>query len=285
MRFTKMHGAGNDFVVIDARDVERDWAKLAVAICDRHFGIGADGLLVILPSERAALRMRMFNPNGSEAEMCGNGIRCFVKYAVERGLTSLHDGALQVETLAGVLNAEATLAAGRVESVRVAMGPPRFAPQEIPVAVEAEPPVKDLPVDIDGETFAVTCVSMGNPHAVHFIDSPVADFPLETIGPKIERHPLFPNRVNFEVARVLARDRIEARVWERGAGITLACGTGASAVAVAARLHDLVDERVELRLPGGALTLAWDGAGDVYLTGPAAEVFEGDWPESLALDP
>ncbi|MEX1254432.1 MAG: diaminopimelate epimerase [Dehalococcoidia bacterium] len=273
MRFTKMHGTGNDFVVIDARDSERDWAKLTVAMCDRHFGIGADGLLTVLLSERADLRMRMFNPDGSEAEMCGNGIRCFVKYAVEREIAALSDGALSVETLAGVLKTEATLVGERVESVRVAMGRPRL------VAAQAEGPVKELPLDVDGTTYPVTCVSMGNPHAVHFIDTPVADFPLEAIGPKVEHHALFPDRANFEVARVLARHRIEARVWERGAGITLACGTGASAVAVAARLHGLVDEKVELLLPGGLLKLEWDGSGDVYLTGPAAEVFEGDWPE------
>jgi diaminopimelate epimerase len=268
-----MHGTGNDFVLVDARETERDWSKLSVAMCDRHFGIGADGLIAVLPSDRADLRMRMFNPDGSEAEMCGNGIRCFVKFAAEREIAPLRDRALAVETLAGVLTAQAKLAGSRVVAVRVAMGRPRI------VSVEGEGPVREQPVEVDGRTFRVTCVSMGNPHAVHFIDSPVADFPLNTIGPLVERHPLFPDRTNFEVARVLARHRVEARVWERGAGMTLACGTGAAAVAVAARLHGLVDEQVEVLLPGGMLKLEWDGASDVYLSGPAAEVFEGEWPE------
>jgi diaminopimelate epimerase len=279
MRFTKMHGAGNDFVVVDARDLDRDWAALAVAVCDRHFGVGADGLILACPSAVADLRVRIFNPDGSEAEMCGNGIRCFVKYAIERGLAVPTDGAITVETPAGVLRAEATMAGTTVASVRVAMGRPRFAPQEVPVAVEAEPPIRDLPLEVDGRTIAVTCVSMGNPHAVHFIDEPVESFPLETLGPLLSNHALFPNRVNFEVARVLGRDRIEARVWERGAGITLACGSGACATVVAARLAGLVDDRVVVRLPGGELTIEWDGAADVMLTGPAAEVYRGELEE------
>ena len=279
MKFTKLHGAGNDFVLVDARSLDRDWAKLAIAVCDRHFGVGADGLLLVLPSETADLRMRMYNPDGSEAEQCGNGVRCFVKYAIERSLVSLQEGAMTVQTAAGVLTTQATVTEGRVDSVRVAMGRPRFAPQEIPVAVEAEPPLTDLSLEVDGQTLAVTCLSMGNPHAVLSWTQPVDAYPLEMIGPKVERHPLFPNRVNFEVARVLSRDRIEARVWERGAGATLACGSGAAAVMVAARLQDLVDERAEVRLPGGTLTLEWDGKGEVYLTGPAVEVFAGEWPE------
>ena len=279
MKFTKLHGAGNDFVLVDALSLDRDWAKLAVAVCDRHFGVGADGLLLVLPSDSADLRMRMYNPDGSEAEQCGNGVRCFVKYAIERSLVSLQEGAMTVQTAAGVLTTQATVTEGRVDSVRVAMGRPRFAPQEIPVAVEAEPPLTDLSLEVDGQTLAVTCLSMGNPHAVLSWTQPVDAYPLEMIGPKVERHPLFPNRVNFEVARVLSRDRIEARVWERGAGATLACGSGAAAVMVAARLQDLVDERAEVRLPGGTLTLEWDGKGEVYLTGPAVEVFAGEWPE------
>ena len=279
MRFTKLHGSGNDFIVVDAHGLERDWSQLAVAMCDRHLGAGADGLLLAKPSSKAGLRMALYNADGSEAEMSGNGLRCFVKYAVERGLARLRDGALTIETLAGVLTAEATLAGGRVESVRVGMGRPRFAPQEIPVAVEAEPPLLNVPLEVDRQRLAVTCLSMGNPHAVLFSIEPVDAYPLASIGPKVEHHPLFPARVNFEVARVLARDRIEARTWERGVGETLACGTGASAILVAARLLDLADERVELREPGGVLAVEWDGKGEVYLTGPAVEVFEGEWPE------
>jgi diaminopimelate epimerase len=281
MRFTKLHGTGNDFIVIDAREHERDWAKLAIAICERHAGAGADGILLVKPPSAAgaALRMVLYNADGSEAEMSGNGMRCFVKYAVDRGLAQPKDGMVAIETLAGVMTTTVTLSAGRVESVCVGMGRPRFAPQEIPVAIETEPPIQDYPLTVYGRTIAVTCVSMGNPHAVHFIDSAVAGYPLLELGPKVEHHPLFPRRVNFGVARVLGRDRIEARVWERGAGETLACGTGVSAAMVAARLKGLVDDRVTVMQPGGPLLLEWDGAGEVYLTGPVVEVYEGEWPE------
>jgi len=274
-----MHGTGNDFVLLEWGEGERDWSKLAVAMCDRHFGIGADGILLVLPSERADLRMRMFNPDGSEAEMCGNGVRCFAKYAVERGLVRPRDGRFSIETVAGVLTTEVALADGRVKRVRTSMGVPRFAPAEIPVAVEAEPPLKNLSLDVEGQTVAVTCVSMGNPHAVHFSARPVSSYPLEEIGPRVEHHELFPQRVDFEVARVLSRDLIEARVWERGAGPTLACGSGACAVMVAAHLQNMVDDKVDIKFPGGTLTIEWDGRGEVYMSGPAGEVFTGEWPE------
>lgn len=280
MKFVKMHGTGNDFVLLEPQDCEQDWSALAVAMCDRHFGVGADGILLVLPSERADLRMRMFNPDGSEAETCGNGIRCFAKYAVERALVEPRDGALTIETGAGVLTAQVTMVGDRVERVRTSMGVPRFAPVDIPVAVEAEPPIKDLPLGLGERSVTVTCVSMGNPHAVHFSSQPVADYPLEAVGPRVEHHELFPQRVDFEVAHVLSRDLIEARVWERGAGPTLACGSGASAIMVAARVHDLVGGRVDIRFPGGTLALEWDGRGEVYLSGPAVEVFRGEWPES-----
>ncbi len=279
MRFTKLHGTGNDFLIIDARDLERNWEALAVAMCERHFGVGADGLIIVEPSDDADVRMRLFNADGSEAEMSGNGLRCFVKYVIERGLVHPREGAVTVETLAGVLTTLATIEGGRVEAVRVGMGQPRFAPAEIPVAIEAQPPVLDHPLEVDGHPLALTFVSMGNPHAVHFIEAPVEGFPLETVGPKVERHRLFPKRVNFGVARVLGRDRMDVRVWERGVGETLACGTGVSAAVVAARLHGYVDDAVEVQQPGGLLVVEWDGEGEVYLTGPAVEVFEGEWPE------
>jgi diaminopimelate epimerase len=279
MRFTKLHGSGNDFIIVDARSVERDWSKLAAAICERHFGAGADGLLTVLPSTKAQLRMGLYNADGSEAELSGNGMRCFVKYAVERRLAELRDGAITVETLAGMITAQATVEGGRVTSVRVGMGKPRLAPQEIPVAIEAQPPLLDVPIEVDGTRLSVACVSIGNPHAVLFQNEAVDAYPLATIGPKVEHHPLFPARVNFEVARVLARDRIEVRTWERGVGETLACGTGASAVAVAARLRGLAGGRVELLERGGTLLLEWDGEGQVYLSGPAVEVYEGEWPD------
>jgi diaminopimelate epimerase len=282
MHFAKMHGTGNDFVLIEAKGDEHDWPRLAVAMCDRHFGVGADGILLVLPSDKAAVRMRVLNPDGSEPEMCGNGIRCLAKYAVERGLVRPEDDRFDVETGAGVLTVQ-VLGDGRaVDKVRVGMGKPRLAPDEIPVLVNAEPPLVNIPLElVDGasrQVLPVTAVSMGNPHAVHFVQQPVADFPLAQIGPMVAFHPLFPNGVNFEVARVLDRRSIEAGVWERGAGPTLACGTGASAVMVAARLQGMVDDTVDITLPGGTLTLAWDGEGEVFMTGPAVRVFEGEWP-------
>jgi len=278
MRFVKMQGTGNDFVLLDAQGDERDWSRLARAMCDRHFGVGADGLILVLPAKGGAdVRMRIFNPDGSEAEMCGNGLRCVVKYAVEGGLARPRHGRIDVETPAGVLAAQ-TFGDGRtVERVRVSMGVPRFAPAEVPVLVEAEPPILDLPLAVSGRELRLTCLSMGNPHAVHFLDGPVAAFPLEEIGPLVEHHALFPQRVNFEVAQVLAGDRIEARVWERGAGATLACGSGAAATVVAARLHSLVGDKVDITLPGGTLAIEWDSRGEVYLTGPAERAFAGDW--------
>jgi diaminopimelate epimerase len=277
MNFVKMQGTGNDFVLLRAQGDEQDWSRLAQAMCDRHFGIGADGLILVLPSSSADVRMRMFNPDGSEAEICGNGLRCVVKYAVDEGLAWPREGELSVETSTGVLSAQVFGKKGAVERVRVSVGVPRFAPQDIPVLVEAEPPLKDMPLDIDGQRLALTCVSLGNPHAVHFVDGPVAEFPLERIGPKVEHHPLFPQRVNFEVARVLDREHMEARVWERGAGATLACGSGACAAVVAAHLYGMAGERVDITLPGGRVVVEWDEVGECYLEGPAETVFVGEW--------
>ena len=279
MDFAKMHGTGNDFVVVDGRRIERDWPRLAIAICDPHFGVGADGILVVGESARAPLRMRMYNPDGSEAEMCGNGIRCFVKYAVEGGLVAVVSP-LTVETGAGVLEAEFRGGEGRVDWVRVNMGRPRFAPEDVPVRVDGRGPVRDLAVEAGDHSLAVTCVSMGNPHAVTFLTEPVAAFPLETVGPLMEHHALFPRRTNFEIVRVLDRAHLEMRVWERGVGMTMACGSGAAAVAVAARLHGFIGDTVTIELPGGRLNLVWDGEGPVYLSGPAVEVFRGVWQEA-----
>lgn len=277
--FWKMHGTGNDFVLTESdRADDPAWPALAREVCDRHFGVGADGLIFVLPSEVADLRMRIFNPDGSEAEMCGNGIRCFVKYVLDRHLIEAPAGVLNVETGAGVLEARATVGDdGTVGTVRVSLGPPHLRPQDIGVLVELAAPVLDLPLTAADESLALTLVSMGNPHAVAFLDGSPNDFPLERIGPVVEHDPLFAHRTNFEVVRVLDRSHMEMRVWERGAGITLACGTGAGAVVVAARLHGRVDDAVEVRVPGGPLQLEWDGAGDVYLEGPATKVFESTW--------
>jgi diaminopimelate epimerase len=277
-----MHGAGNDFLLVDGRGARRDWPSLAVAMCQRNTGAGADGLLVAVESAkpaRAAVRMLLFNADGSEAEMSGNGVRCFAKFVVEEGIAVPAGDSLPVETGAGLIVVELMREGDRVAGARVDMGKPRLAPADIPVAVERAPPVLDLPVEAAGGTYAVSCVSMGNPHAVHFVDTPVAAFPLAAVGPAVERHPLFPARVNFEVARVVDRRHVESRTWERGVGETLACGTGACAIIVAARLKGLVNDDVEVREPGGALRLTWDGRGSVYLAGPAAYVYQGEWPE------
>ena len=290
VRFVKMQGAGNDFLLVEAQGEEpgtgpsgRDWGALARAMCDRHYGAGADGLMLVLPSRRADVRMRLFNGDGSEAEVSGNGVRCLVKYAVERDLARPRHGRVRVEAASGVLEAEVFGGKGRVERVRLSMGAPRFAPKEVPVLSEMEPPIVDMPLDVEGRSLTVTCLSMGNPHAVLFVDEPVEKYPLEDVGPKVERHAAFPERVNFGVARVLARDRMEVRVWERGAGETLACGTGSSAAMVTARLKGLVGERVDITQPGGLLTVEWDAearsGGEVYLTGPAEFVFEGEWAD------
>ena len=280
MKFAKYHGAGNDWILVDGNGLDRDWGALALAICERHLGAGADGLIVALPpANDAHARMRLFNLDGSEAEMSGNGVRCFAKYAVENGLAQPEGNELRVDTGAGEIGVKLERSGGEVTGATVDMGPPRFEPKQVPVAVERAPPVLDLPVAVDGREYAVSCVSMGNPHAVHFVDSAVSGFPLRDVGPKMEHHELFPSRVNFEVAQVIDRSHIVSRTWERGVGETLACGTGASAIMVTARLHGWVDDVVEVSEPGGVLTLRWNGSGNVFLTGPAAFVYSGDWPD------
>lgn len=277
LAFSKMHGIGNDYVVLEDRVVTgRDLSALARQMCDRHYGVGADGLVVVQPSQRADLRFRMFNPDGTESEMCGNGIRCFAKFVYDSGL--LPKKAMTVETGNGVLDLALDAPNGRAELVTVAMGVPEFRPEHIPVAVEGERAF-DLPVDGVGADVVVSCVSMGNPHAVMFLDAPAREFPLAQVGPRVEHHRLFPRRVNFEVVNIRGRGELDARVWERGAGITLACGTGACAVVAIARAKGLIDERVRLNMPGGQLEISWDGEGDVMMTGTATLVFEGAWVE------
>lgn len=279
MKFAKYHGAGNDFLLVNGAGLERDWAALAQAMCERYTGIGADGVLIALPSRTAAIRMLLYNADGSEAEMSGNGVRCFAKFVVENGLAKPQADVLAVETGAGQIIVNLIRSGGQVTGATVDMGPPRLQAHEIPVAVESSGPVLDLPVTVGSQSFAVNCISMGNPHAVHFLDSAVAGFPLREIGPQVEHHPLFPARVNFEVAQVIDRGHIQSRTWERGVGETQACGTGACAIMASARLHGLVDDLVEVKEPGGVLTIRWDGSNSMYLSGPAAFVFDGEWPE------
>ncbi len=287
MDFTKLEGAGNDFVLVETSDTHRDWSRLAIATCNRHFGIGADGLLLLMPSETADVRMCMFNPDGSEAEACGNGLRCLVKYVISRKL--LGDGGAQeflfIETKDGIRKAIVSQSAGKELNIQVSMGAPKFKAGEIPVAIEESDrglvDIKSMlnyTTTVDDWKLPLNLVSMGNPHAVYFTEQPVVSFPLARIGPEIERHGIFPQRVNFEVARLTSRQQIEARVWERGAGETLACGTGSCAIAVAARLHGFIDSTVAIKLPGGILNLEWDGTGEVLLGGPTEIVFTGQWP-------
>ena len=287
MKLSKLQATGNDFILVDARTMEGKWSKLAQAMCDRHFGVGADSLILAQNSTIADLKMRIFNSDGSEAEVSGNGLRCFAKYAIERdliGKMSSRAGqgnrSLTIETLSGVRKAKAYISGNKVNRAEINMGLPQFQPEQIPVKVKVDvTPILDYPLVIDGKKLTLSLLSMGNPHAVSFLSRPVADFPLAEIGPKVERHPMFPQRTNFEVAKVLSRGKIEARVWERGVGETLACGSGASAIAVAAQLLDYVDKQVDIILEGGTLTVSWDRVGDVLLSGPVEEVFTGEWLE------
>lgn len=278
MRFTKMHGIGNDYVYVSTFDqpAPSDPEKLAIAVSDRHFGIGADGLILIMPSERADARMRMFNADGSEGEMCGNGVRCVAKYIRDHGLVA--KDRVSIETGRGVLTLDLEMAGGAVRRVRVDMGTPIFDPARIPTRLEGRPPV-DAPLHVDDRALAVTALSMGNPHAVIYVDDAEA-FPLETLGPRIENHPAFPRRVNLHVVEVCRPDEVRMRTWERGSGITLACGTGACAVCVAGVLTGRSARRILAHLPGGDLELEWpEDEAPVFMTGPATEVFSGEWPD------
>lgn len=280
LSFIKMHGIGNDFVVVGPEDAGRelDWPRLARQTGDRHFGIGHDGLLLVErvhPASSAAdFRMRMFNPDGSESEMCGNGIRCFAKYLYDAGLT--RDRHIRVATGGGIQQVYLLAGGAEVQAVEVDMGVPVFEPSRIPVLSPLEY-VERQPLLVADQHLAISAVSMGNPHAVTFVDD-VERFPLTNVGPLVEQHPWFPRRVNFEVASVQSRGELTMRVWERGAGITLACGSGACAVMAVARRQGMVDDTVLVHLPGGDLTLHWDGTTGVHMTGPATYVFRGEWP-------
>ena len=260
MNFTKMQAAGNDFVVLEAGKAEKNWPELAKAMCERHFGIGADGLLLVLPSATADFQMRIFNPDGSEAEACGNGIRCLAKYVIEKGLTKGRVSNISVETKSGIRKINLYYDGSEISKIQVGMGEPEFKAENIPVLVEQEgsslldiKPIMGYHITLDGDELSLSIVSMGNPHAVYFCSNPVSEFPLSRLGPMVEQHGIFPNRVNFEVAKVISREYIEARVWERGVGETLACGSGTCAIAVMARLHGYTDDNVKVKLPGGVL--------------------------------
>ena len=282
MKFTKMHGIGNDYVYVNCFEESiKNPAEVSKFVSDRHFGIGSDGLILISPSAKADFRMNIYNADGSQAERCGNGIRCVAKYVYDYGLTDKTE--ISVETLAGIKYLRLQVENGKVASVEVNMGAPILEPKEIPVAVE-ESPVVNVPVEVKGKIYHMTCVSMGNPHAIIFMNN-VKDLDIAAIGPYFENHTVFPKRTNTEFVEVLDRNTVNMRVWERGSDETLACGTGACATTVACILNDKTENEVTVHLLGGDLKIRWDReANQVYMTGPATVVFDGEitLPDGIA---
>lgn len=277
MKFTKMHGCGNDYVYVDgAREMIPAERKSEVVkfLSDRHFGIGGDGVIFINPSDVADFEMEMYNMDGSRSEMCGNGIRCVGKYVYDHGLTQ--KTSLTIVSCGKIKYLDLTVEDGKVTKVRVNMGSPILEAAEIPVVAEKSP-VVDTPITVDGKEYRMTCVSMGNPHAIVYVDEMIDDETMAKIGPLFEHHERFPRRVNTEFVKVLGRDRVQMRVWERGTGETLACGTGACAVTVASILNGLTEDSITVELLGGNLEIFWDRKENVvYMTGPATMVFEGE---------
>lgn len=274
MNFTKMHGCGNDYVYVDCTNgMIENPGEISRKVSHRHFGIGSDGLILICSSDVADFRMAMYNADGSEGAMCGNGIRCVAKYVYDKGLTDKKN--LSIETKSGIKKLELTVEDGKVSLVKVNMGAPILKSKDIPVAVDMDKCI-DADINVDGKVYKVTCVSMGNPHAVTFIDEDVNKFPLDKIGPKFENHPMFPDRVNTEFVQVLNRHEVNMRVWERGSGETLACGTGTCATVVACVLNGLTEDEITVHLLGGDILVKYDRDNDtVWMTGPAAIAFEG----------
>ncbi|SEK84491.1 diaminopimelate epimerase [Pseudobutyrivibrio ruminis] len=274
MKFTKMHGCGNDYVYVNLFEEQLDNpAEVSIKVSDRHFGIGSDGLITIGPSDKADFRMHIYNADGSEAEMCGNGIRCVAKYVYDHKLTDKTE--ITVETGAGVLTLILYPENGKVQQVRVDMGEPILTPADIPV-VSQNDKVIDEPIEVGGKTWNMTCVSMGNPHAVVFVDD-TASFPLETYGPLFENHERFPKRTNTEFVQIISRTEANMRVWERGSAETWACGTGTCATVMACILNGKTEDKVLVHLRGGDLTIEYDRASNhVFMTGPATEVFSGE---------
>ncbi len=283
-KFTKMHGMGNDYVTIKSETDGYDWSRIGIKLLDRHYGIGGDSLLVILPSRNADFRMRIIDTDGSEAESCGNGIRCLARYVYEKGLIKPGTPRITVETLAGIRYLNLFYTGNELTEIQANMGKPGFKAEEVPVITRGEEnsfakvqSMLQYHAVVDSSKLLLNLVSMGNPHAVYFWDRPVAEFPMPNLGPKVEVLKVFPNRVNFEVARVLNPTLIEVRVWERGVGETLACGTGACATAAAAQTLGKVGAKVDIKLMGGTLKVERNGGGEMLLSGPAEIVFEGEW--------
>lgn len=283
MKFTKMHGCGNDYVYVDCtKEVIPNISETAIRVSDRHFGIGSDGMILIKASDVADFEMDMYNADGSRGKMCGNGIRCVAKYVYDHGLTD--KTTITVNTLSGIKTLKLTVEDGKVSKVRVDMGEPELIPAQVPVkasvlglADDRREAIVAEPLEIKGRSYDITCVSMGNPHCITFIGEDVRDFPLEEVGPVFEKHELFPERVNTEFINVIDKDHLRMRVWERGSGETLACGTGACAVAVASYLNGFTGRSVDIELLGGHLEVVYDEkTNHVFMTGPATEVFSGE---------
>ena len=278
-----MQGAGNDFVVIDANHSRRDWSKLAAKMCDRHYGIGADGLLISLPSKVADFKMRIFNADGSESAVCGNGLRCLVEHYIDVNKVK-NDSEVTVETSIGVRIARIHRE-NKLIVIKVNMGEPRIGLNGTLIKAMNRGNILDIMseinhvITINEQELLLSLVSIGNPHAIHFCNYPVADFPLAEFGLKIEQHKLFPDETNFEVVRIINCKQVEARVWERGVGETLACGSGACAILVAGHLLGWLDDNVEVNLPGGVLKVEWyiENNNSIYLSGPTETVFSGEW--------
>jgi diaminopimelate epimerase len=287
VEFAKLHGAGNDYIAIDGRGIDRDWGALSVEMSRLAFGVGSDGIVLVQDSEVAQIRMRVYNPDGSEAEMSGNGIRLFSKFVIDRKIAlpqsdEITTDGLTVETGGGVRTVWPTMEGDKMVAAKVAMGEPTFVPSEIPVdtsQIGDLDMLKAYPIQAGGRELKVTCLAVGNPHAVVVMDESVEDFPLLEIGPHVENHDLFPNRINFEIVNVISRSKIRARIFERGAGETLSSGTGSTASASAARAHGLVDDEVDVIVDGGVLRISWDETGEAFLEGPAVEVYTGIWPD------
>ena len=275
MKFTKMHGLGNDYVYVNCFEQElKDPAQLSMIISDRHFGVGSDGLILVLPSKVADCRMRIFNADGSEAQMCGNGVRCVAKYVSDHKITQKNP--LTVETLAGIKTVQLFKEKGLVSKAKVDMGKPRLMRQEIPMLGKESRVIDELLTTKKGTSFQITCVSLGNPHCVIFVES-FDKIDVTKSGEEIERHPLFPERINVHFVQIHSPSEVTMKTWERGSGITLACGTGASAGCVAGVLNKKTERNIIAHLPGGDLSLEWAGDDRVYMTGPATEVFKGEW--------
>jgi len=279
--FMKLQGAGNDYIAIDGRGEDYDWNKLSIAMSTPAFGVGSDGIVVVFDSNVADIRMRIYNPDGSEAEISGNGIRLFTKFVIDKKIFIPKNNLIKIETGDGIKKVYPSLENGKVVSSKVEMGVPNFVASKIPILVpdinDSDSPKFDM--EILGHNLVITCLSIGNPHAVSILNSNVEEFPLVEVGKIVEKHEFFPNRINFEIVNVISRSKIRARIFERGAGETLSSGTGSTASASACRYNGLVDDKVEVILDGGNLDISWDEKEMAILEGPSVEVFQGVWSD------